>query len=145
MSGKDIIISSTELLKAAIGYEDILQELETISKSSCGYPPYNITLITADDYPDVYEITLAVAGFSRDDIDITVEGNYLIIEGNSDVIREEGKTFLHKSIAERNFRRLFCLGPKVTPHSASLSDGILTVRLTKEDAEETEIQHIHIN
>ncbi|HCB15435.1 MAG TPA: molecular chaperone, partial [Alteromonas sp.] len=92
------------------------------------YPPYNIELLAEDKY----RITMAIAGFSKDDINIVVEDNTLSITGtkNSDADKQERK-FLHKGISERNFERKFQLGDHVKVLAADLENGLLHVDLER--------------
>ena len=116
------------LFKASIGFDNLVNEFfnEPAFVNTSGYPPYNIS--KGDD--DVYEITLAVAGFKKSDIEIELEDGSLKITGKSDVI-DEGREYLHKGIAERNFVRTFKLAEYVEVKDAKLEDGILRVSLFK--------------
>ena len=114
---------------------------------STGYPPYNVARISKEDADDVYEITLAVAGFTQEDIEITVENNQLKISGKSALLAEEvdsGVEYLHKGIAERNFIRTFKLAEHVEVVDASLKDGILKVLLNRNIPEAAKSKRIAI-
>jgi molecular chaperone IbpA len=114
---------------------------------STGYPPYNVVRISKEDAEDVYEITLAVAGFTQEDIELTVENNQLKISGKSAVLAEEVDStveYLHKGIAERNFIRTFKLAEHVEVANASLKDGILKVRLFRNIPEAAKPKRIAI-
>jgi molecular chaperone IbpA len=106
-----------------------------------GYPPYNISR----DDEDVYEITLALAGFRRDDIDIELEDGTLKITGKSEVLDQDGREYLHKGIAERNFVRTFKLAEYVEVQSAKLEDGILRVTLVRNIPDALKPQKIKIS
>lgn len=95
-----------------------------------GYPPYNIELLPEDDRgPEVLRITLAVAGFARDELDVTVEDGELLIRG---VKREEGrKDYLHHGIAARHFKRTFALASGVEVRKAELHNGLLAIELER--------------
>lgn len=117
------------LFKASVGFDRIMNEFfnEPAFNNVTGYPPYNISR----DSNDVYEITLAVAGFKRDDIEIELEDGTLKITGKSAVLEDDGVEYLHKGIAERNFVRTFKLAEYVEVQDAKLEDGILRVTLIR--------------
>jgi molecular chaperone IbpA len=108
--------------------------------NTSGYPPYNIS----KDSDDVYEITLAVAGFKKSDIEIELEDGTLKIVGNSAILDSEEKEYLHKGIAERNFIRTFKLAEYVEVKDAKLEDGILRVSLFRNVPEALKPQKISI-
>jgi molecular chaperone IbpA len=91
------------------------------------YPPYNIEKLGEDDY----RVTMAVAGFGLDDLDITQKENALFIKGNADS-NGDGVTYLHRGIAARSFERRFALAEHVNVVDASLDNGILVVELKRE-------------
>jgi molecular chaperone IbpA len=129
------------LFKASIGFDNLVNEFfnEPSFVNTSGYPPYNIS--KAED--DVYEITLAVAGFKKSDIEIELEDGNLKITGKSDVI-DEGREYLYKGIAERNFVRTFKLAEYVEVKDAKLEDGILRVSLFRNVPEALKPQKITI-
>ena len=129
------------LFKASIGFDNLVNEFfnEPAFVNTSGYPPYNIS----KDDNDVYEITLAVAGFKKSDIEIELEDGSLKITGKSDVI-DEGREYLHKGIAERNFVRTFKLAEYVEVKDAKLEDGILRVSLFKNVPDALKPQKIDI-
>jgi HSP20 family molecular chaperone IbpA len=102
----------------------------TMKPAEGGYPPYNIELLPEDDRgPEVMRITLAVAGFARDELDVTVEDGELLICG---VKREEGrKDYLHRGIAARHFKRTFALASGVEVRKAELNNGLLAIELER--------------
>ena len=106
------------LLNAALGAE---------KTSSTGYPPYNIEVAGEDKYA----ITVAVAGFEEDDLEIQVEDGILTIRGKQSA-SEEDRKFLHRGIANRSFERKFTLADHVEVTSADLRNGLLTLSLVKE-------------
>ena len=130
------------LYKASIGFDQLVNEFfnEPSFVNTSGYPPYNIS----KDAEDVYEITLAVAGFKKADIDIELEDGTLKITGNSAVLDGEEKEYLHKGIAERNFIRNFKLAEYVEVKSAKLDDGILRVSLFRNVPDAMKPQKINI-
>jgi len=111
------------------------------TEGSESYPPYNIEKI--DD--DSYRITVAVAGFSEDDIEIISHDDTLVIEGRieTDETAEE-KTFLHRGIAGRAFKRTFQLADHIKVSGASLVNGLLNVELVREVPEELKPRKIEI-
>jgi len=95
-----------------------------------GYPPYNIEVLPGSDgAPEVLRITLAVAGFGSDDLDVTVEGGTLIIRGRQH--EDEAKDYLHRGIAARAFKRTFPLASGVEVRQAELNNGLLAVELIR--------------
>ena len=101
---------------------------------------FNISKIEED-----YEITLAVAGFKKTDIDIEVEDGTLKIAGTSNVLDDDDREYLHKGIAERNFTRTFKLAEYVEVKSAKLEDGILRVTLHRNIPDAMKPQKIDIS
>lgn len=123
-----------------LGFEDLDRLVERTAKSgSDGYPPYNIEQRGAASY----RITLAVAGFSEGDIQITLESNQLVIRGRQ-ADDCEGRTFLHRGIAARQFQRSFVLADGVEVEGAKLENGLLHIDLAR-SAPETVVRTIAIN
>jgi HSP20 family molecular chaperone IbpA len=113
-----------------LGFDEIERALERVAKSSDGYPPYNIErLPAAEGSPERLRITLAVAGFTRDQLDVTVEENQLVIRGrqNDDKTRQ----FLHRGIAARQFQRTFVLAEGMDVLGADLNNGLLSIDLAR--------------
>ena len=104
------------------------------------YPPYNIRT-TGEDH---YQITMAVAGFSEDDIDITTEHNRLLITGKRADEEEEQGEYLHRGIATRSFERRFNLADHVKVISANLENGLLHIDLEREIPEAMKPRSIKI-
>jgi len=131
MVSKQYRISSdtlNPLFRASVGFDKLVNEFfnePQFINNSTGYPPYNISK-TEDD---VYDITLAVAGFKKADIDIALEDGTLKISGNSSALDSDGVEYLHKGIAERNFVRTFKLAEYVEVKDAKLEDGLLRIKL----------------
>ena len=134
--------SLSPLFKASVGFDNLVNEFfnEPAFTNASGYPPYNIS----KDTDDVYEITLAVAGFKKTDIEIELEDGTLKIVGNSAVLDSEEKEYLHKGIAERNFIRTFRLAEYVEVKDAKLEDGILRVSLFRNVPDALKPQKISI-
>lgn len=114
-----------------LGFDDIERLLDRVTKGSGdGYPPYNIERATQEDgRGDLLRITLAVAGFTRDQLTITVEDNQLMIRGKQD--EDEGKDFLHRGIAARQFQRVFVLADGIEVKCADLNNGLLSIDLVR--------------
>ena len=123
-------IDLSPLYRSFIGSDHLASLVDAASRAEkqSTYPPYNIELLAEDKY----RITMAIAGFSKDDINIVVEDNTLSITGtkNSDADIQERK-FLHKGISERNFERKFQLGDHVKVLAADLENGLLHVDLER--------------
>jgi molecular chaperone IbpA len=129
--------------RATIGFDRLFNEMETRFANSAngnGYPPYNIAQINDDEYM----ISLAVAGFGMDNLDITKDGNTLKIEGTTPP-GGENVNYLHKGIGGRNFRREFTLADHVEVHCANLELGMLNIHLKREVPEELQPKKIKIN
>jgi molecular chaperone IbpA len=127
--------------KATIGFDRMFNQFQqTIdTNASGGYPPYNVVEIAEDEFM----ISVAVAGFGMDDLDITKEKNVLKVIGNSPATEEEVK-YLHKGIGSRNFRREFTLAEHVNIVTAELRLGMLNIHLKLEVPEEEKPQKISI-
>jgi HSP20 family molecular chaperone IbpA len=95
-----------------------------------GYPPYNIELLTGEDGgPAALRITLAVAGFSVDELAVTVEGGQLVVRGKQ--VDERSRDYIYRGIAARRFKRSFGLADGVEVGKAELHDGLLTIELER--------------
>src|SRR5210317_167612 len=119
-----------QLHRATIGFDRLFNELDRQfqnSPNSTGYPPYNIAQINDDEYM----ISVAVAGFGMDNLDITKDGKVLRIEGTAPK-GDENVNYLHKGIGGRNFRREFTLADHVEVENASLELGMLNIYLKRE-------------
>lgn len=126
-------MSRTSLLSSPLllGFEQIEQVLDRVGKASGdGYPPYNIErLHGAGAAGDRLRITLAVAGFTRDQLDVTVEDNQLSIRGRQE--DDKSRDFLHRGIAARQFQRTFVLAEGIEVRSADLENGLLSIDLER--------------
>ena len=117
-----------------LGFDDLERALDKVSKVGDGYPPYNIERIAANGgEPEKLRITLAVAGFSEDQIEVTVEENQLIIRGRQQ--DEKTREYLHRGIAARQFQRAFLLADGIEVKSAELAQGLLSVDLVRPQPE----------
>lgn len=118
-----------------LGFDEIEKALERVTRTaSDGYPPYNIERLQRDgNLPERLRITLAVAGFSRDQLAITLEEGQLVIRGRQQDDRE--RQFLHRGIAARQFQRAFLLAEGMQVLGADLADGLLSVDLVRPEPE----------
>jgi HSP20 family molecular chaperone IbpA len=118
-----------------LGFDDLERALDKVSKTGAdGYPPYNIERIAAENGgPEKLRITLAVAGFSQDQIEVIVEENQLTIRGR----QQEDKTrqYLHRGIAARQFQRSFLLADGMQVMNADLAQGLLAIDLVRPQPE----------
>ena len=123
----------TPLYKSTVGFDHVASILEQLASAETdnGYPPYNIERVDENHY----RITMAVAGFSENDLDIEVREGTLRVAGNKapDTEQESGDTvFLHRGIASRNFERRFRLAEYVEVNEAKLENGLLHIDLRRE-------------
>ena len=130
------------LFRSTVGFDRLLDELQSASRASSidNWPPYDIIKVGEDDY----RISMAVAGFSPDDLTITHEHNMLMVVGQKSDVDEEIGQYLHRGIAARNFQRRFELADYVKVVGASLVNGLLTVDLKRELPEEMKPRRIGI-
>ncbi|WP_425419957.1 Hsp20 family protein [Oricola indica] len=115
-----------------VGFETIEKSLERIAKNSDGYPPYNIERCLRDD-TEVLRITLAVAGFSIDDLEISTEESQLVVRGKQ--IDDAPRDFLHRGIASRQFQKAFLLADGMRVLGAELKNGLLAIDLDRPQPE----------
>ncbi len=131
----------TPLYRNTVGFDRIFDLLDSVGKVDAGgYPPYNIERLSDDEY----RITLAVAGFAEDDLDITLHENALTVSGKRPET-DENRTFLHQGIAGRSFERRFQLAEHVKIDGASLVNGLLNIELKREVPEAKKPRKISIN
>jgi molecular chaperone IbpA len=130
----------TPLYRSSIGFDRVLDALEAASRveSIDKWPPYNIAKIGEDDY----RITMAVAGFTQDDVTATQERNVLVVSGEK--TGEEKGQYLHRGINGRAFRRRFELADHLKVSDASLVNGLLTIELKRELPEQMKPRKIAI-
>ncbi|APO66081.1 MULTISPECIES: Hsp20 family protein [Rhizobium] len=113
-----------------LGFDAMEKTLERISKASDGYPPYNIERIApGQGAPERLRITVAVAGFSEDELDVTTEENQLLIRGRQ--VEHGEHEYLYRGIAARQFQRTFVLADGMQVLGASLKNGLLAVDLVR--------------
>ena len=118
-----------------LGFDEIERALDRVTRSaSDGYPPYNIErLPRTDSEPERLRITLAVAGFTRNQLDVSLEENQLMIRGRQS--EERARQFLHRGIAARQFQRAFLLAEGMQVLGADLVNGLLSVDLVRPEPE----------
>jgi molecular chaperone IbpA len=133
------------LFRSTIGFDRLARLVDSASRfdtAAPAYPPYNIEA-TGDDS---YRLTMAVAGFSREELDITVQQNSLVISGKAQKDEDEqvqGR-YLHRGIARRAFERRFSLADHIKVNGASLDNGLLHVDLVREVPEEAKPRQVKI-
>lgn len=127
-----------------LGFDDIERALDRVSRNtSDGYPPYNIErLPRTNGEPERLRITLAVAGFTQDQLDICVEERQLTIRGKQ--VDDKQRDFLHRGIAARQFQRAFLLAEGMQVLGADLQNGLLSVDLARPEPEKV-VQKINIS
>ncbi|MFH4367852.1 Hsp20 family protein [Vibrio diabolicus] len=133
-------VDFSPLYRNAIGFDRLLNLMEanTAKNTSGGYPPYNIE--QKDEHN--YRITMAVAGFSEDQLDLTQNENMLIVKGERKA--EEGNNYVYQGIAERDFERKFQLADYVKVTGASMENGLLHIDLVREIPEAMQPRKIAI-
>src|SRR6056297_2677015 len=133
-------IDFTPLYQSAIGFDRMASLLDNLARDSKpSYPPYNIELVEENQY----RISMAVAGFAEEDLEITTEQNTLVIAGRQKA-RDEQREYLYQGIAERNFERKFQLAEHVRVDAARLENGLLHVELKREIPEAMKPRRISI-
>jgi HSP20 family molecular chaperone IbpA len=139
-------MSKVSLLSSPLllGFEEMERLIDRVGKNGDGYPPYNIERIApglapgiapgrggSEDAAERLRIVLAVAGFRRDQLEITLEDNQLTIRGRQE--EEKGREFIHRGIAARQFSRTFVLADGIEVKAADLSDGLLRIDLVRRE------------
>ena len=117
-----------------LGFDEIERLRDRVTKGADGYPPYNIERLARDaDNPERLRITLAVAGFTRDQLDVCIEESQLVIRGR----QQDDKTrqYLHRGIAARQFQRTFVLADGMEVLGADLKNGLLSIDLIRPQPE----------
>ena len=130
----------TPLWRSTIGFDrlfDVLDEVQRTAEES--YPPYNIERLDENRF----QISVALAGFTPDEVALMVEQNVLTLEGRKG--EKEGKTFLHRGISARNFKRQFTLADHVEVRGARFENGLLVVDLQRKIPEAMKPRRIEIN
>jgi len=119
-----------------LGFDEIERALDRVTKASDGYPPYNIERLAQDqEKPERLRITLAVAGFTRDQLEVTLEESQLVIRGKQQ--DDKSRHYLHRGIASRQFQRTFVLADGMDVLSAELRNGLLSIDLARPEPQRT--------
>ena len=118
-----------------LGFEEMERLIDRVGKGGDGYPPYNIERIAGSVNGtagvEALRITLALAGFKRDQLEITLEDSQLVIRGRQE--DDKGREFIHRGIAARQFSRTFVLADGIEVKSADLRDGLLSIDLVRRE------------
>lgn len=132
----------TPFLRSTVGFDRLFSDLvdNATKLETGGYPPYNIARVEENEY----EITLAVAGFAEEDLDIEIVDRDLRVTGRKQAEGEDTREYLHQGIAGRNFDRRFRLADNVLVSGAVLRNGLLTVQLEREIPEAKKPRKISI-
>ncbi|MCV2885069.1 Hsp20 family protein [Aestuariibacter sp. AA17] len=122
-------IDLSPLYRSFIGFDHLASMIDAASRNEkqASYPPYNIELLGEDKY----RITMAIAGFSRDEVEIEVQENTLKVTGKKPSKEDGERKFLHKGISERNFERSFQLGDHVKVLAADMEHGLLHIDMER--------------
>ena len=134
----------TPFHRSTVGFDSLFDELEnrfftnTVQNGS-SYPPYNIVKVDESKYA----IEIALAGFDREDVDIEIDQGDLVVSGNTEG-KEDTRTYMHRGIAGRAFKRVFKLADHVEVRGAEMKNGILTVSLEKEIPEALKPRKIEV-
>jgi molecular chaperone IbpA len=129
----------TPLYRSAIGFDRLVNLLEQRTEAAPTYPPYNVELVSEDKY----RIVMALAGFTRDEVEIVSERDTLRVTGRKQK-DEVQRTYLHRGIAARDFEQRFQLANHVKVVSAGFDNGMLTIELVREIPEEYKPRKISI-
>lgn len=128
------------LYRSSIGFDRLINLLESNqNQSNGGYPPYNVERVAENQY----RITIAVAGFAQEELEITAHDNMLTVRG-AHAEEQPERTYLYQGIAERNFERKFQLAEHVQVHDARLELGLLYIDLERVVPEENKPRRIEI-
>ncbi|PHZ86192.1 Hsp20 family protein [Paremcibacter congregatus] len=134
----------TPLLRSSIGFDHINRLLDNaLASNEATYPPYNIEKLSEDDY----RITVALAGFAEEDLDVSISDGVLIVSANNnqDQTEEAEDRYLHRGIAKRSFERRFRLAETIRVMGATLENGLLTIDLQREVPEHLKPRKIKIS
>ncbi len=134
----------TPFLRSSVGFENLNRLFDSVSRATegdPGFPPYNIEKLGEDRY----RISMAVAGFARDELDLTVQENTLVVSGRAaEEVESPGRSFLHRGIARRAFERRFQLADVIKVTGASYEHGLLNIDLRREVPEHKKPRRIEI-
>lgn len=134
------------LLRSSVGFENLNRLIDTVTRAAegpdNGYPPYNIEKLGESGY----RITMAVAGFARSELDLTVQENTLVITGKgAEEAQGADRSFLHRGIAKRAFERRFQLADVIKVTGASYENGLLNIDLMREVPEHKKPRKVEIS
>ncbi|NLR36054.1 Hsp20 family protein [Aeromonas hydrophila] len=133
-------IDFSPLYRSAIGFDRLANLIESAaSNGNAGYPPYNIEQLGDSDY----RISMAVAGFTQEELELSFQENLLTVKGNKQA--DTGRNYLYQGIAERGFERRFQLADYVRVKGADLKNGLLHIDLVREVPEAMKPRKIEIN
>ena len=133
-------IDFSPLYRSAIGLDRLANLIESAaSNGNAGYPPYNIEQLSDNDY----RISMAVAGFTQEELELSFQENLLTVKGNKQA--ESDRNYLYQGIAERGFERRFQLADYVRVKGADLKNGLLHIELMREVPEAMKPRKIEIN
>jgi molecular chaperone IbpA len=127
----------TPFYRSTVGFDRLVETLDNSVRPD--WPPYDIEKVGDDQY----RISMAVAGFSQDEIDITQEGLSLVVTGRKDA-PQDNKQMLHRGIANRSFKQVFSLADHVKVAGANLQNGLLAIELIREVPEQLKPRRIEI-
>ncbi|WP_419903855.1 Hsp20 family protein [Kiloniella sp.] len=133
----------TPLLRATVGFDRMMNMLDTakrLDNTASSFPPYNIE----KTQENAYRITMALAGFSQDELDITLKENSLLVTGQKDKEPDDSVTYLHQGIANRSFQKSFDLDDHIKVTGANLENGLLVIDLAREIPESNKPKNIPI-
>ena len=130
------------LFRSTVGFDHVSRLVDTALRAdfAATYPPYNIE----KGQDDTYRVTMAVAGFGEDDIEVTQTESVLVVRGTTPKDKQQGAQYLHRGIAGRSFERRFQLADHITVTGASLQNGLLRIDLVREVPEALKPRRIAI-
>lgn len=128
-----------KLARRTVGFENIFNELDR-EFSGGNYPPYNIVEVEENEW----KISIAVAGFGMEDLEMVVDGKTLSVTGTTPFLEDENIRYLHRGLSTRNFERKFQLADHVEVEDASLNLGVLTISLKRNLPEALQPKRIEI-
>jgi HSP20 family molecular chaperone IbpA len=116
-----------------LGFDAFEESVDRLSKAADSYPPYNIERVTQPDGAESLVISIAVAGFAAEDLEVVFEHNQLVVRGRQ--AESPARQFLHRGIATRQFQRAFLLADGMEVEGAQMADGLLVLKLLRPKAE----------
>ena len=118
-----------------LGFDAFEERVDRLAKSADGYPPYNIERTLAADGSETFLISIAVAGFSAGDLEVSTDDNQLLVRGRQ---KDDGsREYLHRGIAARQFQRQFLLADGMLVNDAVLKNGMLSISVIRPKTEKT--------